>query len=165
MATNSTGKSRLGSLVNRRLLAVAPLILMVSVGFAGLAQAREVESLDDRGGLRHDHPVLIQRVEPGDDRGGLVGGAILVDGNGTPRVADDRGGDTPRDARTEPGDDRAVNGSAAVTRRAEPGDDRGGVRVGRSVEPGDDRGGTRVGREPEPGDDHGGRRGGRGGDD
>jgi hypothetical protein len=58
----------------------------------------------------------------------------------TTEVGDDHGGITPRDARTEPGDDRATQGGTTVTRTPEVGDDHGGItpRDART-EPGDDR--------------------------
>ncbi|MGU3646313.1 hypothetical protein ACLBXX_15200 [Microbacterium sp. C23T] len=78
-------------------------------------------------------------------------------------TVDDHGGDVPRDQRTEPGDDRDVNGNgstgATPGTTAPPVDDHGGdVPRDQRTEPGDDRdsGGS---------DNSGSGHGGHGGDD
>lgn len=87
---------------------------------------------------------------------------------------DDHGGDTPRDQRTEPGDDRDVQGgvpqSPAPSPSADDGvDDHGGDRPrDERTEPGDDRGSGSDdsgghGSDDDRDDDHGGS--GHGGDD
>ncbi|WP_144877301.1 hypothetical protein [Microbacterium sp. 1.5R] len=76
---------------------------------------------------------------------------------------DDHGGDVPRDERTEPGDDRDVQGGT-VPAPAPTADDRGGdVPRDERTEPGDDRGGS--GGDDHGGDDDSDDHGGHGGDD
>ena len=68
----------------------------------------------------------------------------------TPATTDDRGGDTPRDQRTEPGDDRDVRGATpsptavpSPSPSAPGADDNGGdVPRDQRTEPGDDRDGS-----------------------
>lgn len=76
---------------------------------------------------------------------------------------DDHGGDTPRDQRTEPGDDRDVQGGAPQSPAPAPSssvDDHGGDRPrDQRTEPGDDR---RSGSDDSGSDDSGS---GSGGDD
>lgn len=103
----------------------------------------------------------------------------------TSEVGDDHGGRTPRDQRTEPGDDRddrtatpstTTHRTPRATHSTEAGDDHGG-RTPRDqrTEPGDDRD-TRTGSNSGPGsddsgsddsgsDDSGSRHGGHGSDD
>jgi hypothetical protein len=92
----------------------------------------------------------------------------------TTRLADDHGGDTPRDQRTEPGDDHG--GSATSTRTSSSTRHSGHSSSGASTSGGsstatgtstsasttvDDHGGdTPRGQRTEPGDDHGGDSGG-----
>lgn len=102
----------------------------------------------------------------------------------TPSVSvDDRGGEVPRDQRTEPGDDRDVQGGVSQTpvvpAPAPSADDRGGdLPRDQRTEPGDDRrsggddsgsGGSGSSGPGNGGDDSGGRggddSGGHGGDD
>ena len=84
-----------------------------------------------------------------------------------PTGADDNGGDTPRDQRTEPGDDRKVQGDSPVPDTTpEVGDDNGGdTPREQRTEPGDDRRGSDSSRSgssgsgssgDDGGDDHGG---------
>jgi len=93
-----------------------------------------------------------------------VSGQVVAPAPGsTPGTVDDNGGDTPRDLRTEPGDDRDVQGtppqpsSSPSPSPAVPGvDDHGGdTPRDQRVEPGDDRGGSDS-SSGGGGDDHGG---------
>ena len=73
--------------------------------------------------------------------------------SGTPEGVDGNGGDTPRDQRTEPGDDRDVQGGTPAPSPSA------------SSDTADDHGGdTPRDQRTETGDDHGGR-GGHGNDD
>jgi hypothetical protein len=87
----------------------------------------------------------------------------------SPSASDDHGGDTPRDQRTEPGDDRDANGgtpSPSPSPSATRGDDHGGdTPRDQRTEPGDDRrsGGDRGGHGGD--DDRSGHGGGKGSDD
>jgi hypothetical protein len=73
--------------------------------------------------------------------------------SGTPEGVDDNGGDTPRDQRTEPGDDRDVQGDTPAPSPSA------------SSDTADDHGGdTPRDQRTETGDDHGGH-GGHGNDD
>jgi hypothetical protein len=62
---------------------------------------------------------------------------------GTSEVGDDHGGETPRDQRTEPGDDRdGATSTPTVSRSTDDGDDHGGETPrDQRTEPGDDRDG------------------------
>jgi hypothetical protein len=58
-------------------------------------------------------------------------------------TVDDHGGETPRDQRTEPGDDRSATSTPSVARTTEAADDRGGATPrDQRTEPGDDHGGS-----------------------
>jgi hypothetical protein len=81
----------------------------------------------------------------------------------TAGTVDDNGGDTPRDQRTEPGDDRDAQGGTATpapspSATAPGADDNGGeVPRDQRVEPGDDRDTSgSSGSGSSGGDDHGG---------